>query len=98
MASVFVARLSYTVPIEQIDALLEAHLAWLKQGHAEGRFLAWGPLEPRDGGLIFMRAADRAEAQGFAESDPFILGEVARFEIMEWTPRFLGPGLEAFDG
>ena len=62
MASIFIASLTYTVPIEQVDAVLADHLAWLKAGHDTGHFLAWGPREPRDGGLIFVRAASRAEA------------------------------------
>ena len=52
MASIFIASLTYTVPIERIDAVLADHLAWLKAGHDAGHFLAWGPREPRDGGLI----------------------------------------------
>lgn len=97
MASVFIAALTYTVPIEQIDALLAAHLEWLKAGHASGHFMAWGPKEPRDGGLIFIRAETRAEAERLAASDPFMTAGAANSEITEWTPRFVGPGLEAFD-
>lgn len=59
MASIFIASLTYTVPIEQVDAVLADHLAWLKAGHEAGHFLAWGPREPRDGGLIFLKAASR---------------------------------------
>lgn len=97
MASVFIASLTYTVPIGQVDALLAAHLEWLKAGYASGHFLAWGPKEPRDGGLIFIRAANKSEAQDLAASDPFITGGVAKSEMIEWNPRFVGPGLEAFN-
>ena len=40
MASIFIASLTYTVPIEQVDAVLADHLAWLKAGHEAGHFLA----------------------------------------------------------
>ncbi len=96
MASIFIASLTYTVPIEQVDALLAPHLAWLKAGHEAGNFLAWGPKEPRDGGLIFVRASSRAEAENLLASDPFMVGGVAKSDVIEWTPRFVGPGLEAF--
>jgi uncharacterized protein YciI len=33
VASIFIALLTYTVPIAQIDAVLADHLAWLKAGH-----------------------------------------------------------------
>ena len=98
MASVFIASLTYTVPIAEIDALLKPHLDWLKAGHEAGHFLAWGPREPREGGLIFIRAKDRAEAEALAASDPFMTHGVAKAEMIEWTPRFVGPGLEAFSG
>jgi uncharacterized protein YciI len=98
VASVFIASLTYTAPIEQVDAVLASHLAFLKAGYEAGHFLAWGPREPREGGLIFVRARDRAEAERLTDGDPFLTEQVARREIIEWAPRFLGPGLEAFDG
>jgi len=98
VGSIFIARLTYTVPIAQIDALLDAHLAWMKGNYEAGHFLAWGPCEPRNSGMIFMRAGSRAEAEAIAATDPFIVEKVATNEIIEWIPRFAGPGLEAFHG
>ena len=37
--------------------------------------------------------ADQVEA--LALEDPFITGKVAEVEVIEWTPSFLGAGLEA---
>lgn len=98
MASIFIARMTYTVPIEQVDALLDDHLTFLKAGYAAGDFLAWGPCEPREGGLVFVKAASRVEAEQLTDGDPFLTGKVAKREIIEWAPRFLGEGLEAFRG
>jgi uncharacterized protein YciI len=98
VASIFIASLTYTVPIARIDAVLADHLAWLKAGHDAGHFLAWGPREPRDGGLIFVKAQGRAEAEALLMSDPFMVHQLADLAIIEWTPRFVGPGLEAFSG
>ncbi len=98
MANIFIARLTYTVPIEQVDALLESHLAFLKEGYRVGHFLAWGPCEPREGGLIFIRAENRKQAEQLTNADPFLIEQVANREIIEWAPRFTGSGLEAFDG
>lgn len=98
MASIFIASLTYTVPIERIDAVLEDHLAWLKAGHEAGNFIAWGPREPRDGGLIFVKAASRAEAEGLLATDPFMTEGLADLAIIQWTPRMAFAGLEAFNG
>ncbi|WP_379922387.1 YciI family protein [Erythrobacter sp. R86502] len=98
MASIFIASLTYTVPIERIDAALTDHLAWLNAGQDSGHFLAWGPREPRDGGLIFVKAASRDEAQALLETDPFRSNNLADLTITEWVPRYDFPGLEAFHG
>ncbi|MDC8755232.1 YciI family protein [Erythrobacter sp. sf7] len=90
--------MTYSVPIERIDAVLADHLAWLKAGHEAGHFIAWGPREPRDGGLIFVKAGSRAEAERMLASDPFIMHGLADLAITEWIPRMAFPGLEAFNG
>ena len=97
MASIFIASLTYTVPIERIDAALADHLAWLAAGHEAGHFSAWGPREPRDGGLVFVKAASRAEAESLLAADPFMTQQLADCTIIEWTPRYAFPGLEAFN-
>lgn len=96
MASIFIASLTYTVPIERIDAVLAAHLAWLEAGYGAGYFLASGPREPRDGGLIFVRAENPTQAEARLASDPFLVEQLVKCTITQWTPRFVGPGLEAF--
>jgi uncharacterized protein YciI len=97
VASIFIASLTYTVPIARIDAVLADHLAWLKAGQEAGHFIAWGPREPRDGGLIFVKAQGRAEAEALLATDPFITKGLADLAIIQWTPRFAFPGLEAFN-
>lgn len=86
------------MPIERVDAVLTDHLAWLDAGHKAGHFIAWGPREPRDGRLIFVKAASRAEAEALLMSDPFMANQLADLNIIQWTPRFAFPGLEALNG
>jgi uncharacterized protein YciI len=98
VASIFIASLTYTAPIDRIDAVLAEHLAWLDAGHQAGYFIAWGPREPRDGGLIFVKAESRDEAERLLATDPFLLEGLADLAVIQWTPRFAFPGLEAFNG
>lgn len=98
MASIFIASLTYTVPIERIDEVLTDHLAFLRDGQTAGHFIAWGPCEPRHRGLVFIRAASRAEAERLMAGDPFMQQGLADLAITEWTPRYAFPGLEAFNG
>lgn len=39
----FVLELTYTAPVERVDALLQDHVAWLDTQYAAGVFVASGP-------------------------------------------------------
>lgn len=97
--AVFILNLTYVVDdIAQVDALLADHLAWLAQGRDAGHFLAWGRKVPREGGAIIAKGESREAIVALAASDPFVAGGVARVEVIEWVPTFLGEGLEALAG
>ena len=91
----FILSLTYTAPIEEVEALLEDHIAWIKANHATGRFLAWGRKVPRTGGMIFAHAADRKEAEAVAKADPFVVGGVATVEVIEFHATYADERLEA---
>lgn len=91
----FVLSLTYVVPLEQIDALRADHLDWLARGRDAGHFLAWGRKVPVTGGMIFARAASKAEAEALAAEDPFIRAGAATVEVIELSATYAGPGLEA---
>ncbi|WP_267961540.1 YciI family protein [Sphingobium sufflavum] len=88
---------TYTAPIEQVDALRPAHIAWLKTGQAAGIFHGWGRKTPPTGGVI-LATGTRADVEAFAQNDPYIVGGVATVEVIEFPPAFLAPGLEALAG
>jgi uncharacterized protein YciI len=89
----FILSSTYIAPLEEVDALRPAHIAWLKEQHAAGHFHGWGRKTPPTGGVIFA-VGERAAVEALAETDPYITGGVARAEIIEFTPAFLAPGLE----
>jgi uncharacterized protein YciI len=90
----FLVSLSYTAPLEQIDAHLAAHRAFLAAQYAAGCFLASGPKVPRDGGIILAHAASRAALEQVLEADPFQRAGLARYEITEFLPLMTAPALE----
>jgi uncharacterized protein YciI len=90
----FVITLTYTVPLEEIDALMPGHLAWLDRHYAAGTLLASGRRVPRIGGVILARAADRAELDVVLAEDPFAKAGAVGYDIVEFTPTKTAPGLE----
>jgi uncharacterized protein YciI len=90
---VFVLLPTYIAPLDQVDALLTEHRAWLEEQYAAGRFLFAGRREPREGGFILAADGDRAELERIAGTDPFALGGVARYEVLEVRPTGGIPGV-----
>lgn len=90
----FVVSLTYISPLEEIDPLLAPHIAWLKQGFAEGLFLASGRKVPRTGGIILARG-DRTVLEQRLTEDPFAKAGVARYEIIEFVATTTAPELDA---
>lgn len=87
----FLIDVHFIAPIEAVDALLPAHLAWLEEQTAAGRFFAWGPKDPRTGGFIVAKADDRAELEALVLDDPYVTGAVAQSMVIGWKPRFAAP-------
>jgi uncharacterized protein YciI len=92
----FVLELTYTVPEEQVDALLDAHVSWLDTHYAAGVFLASGRKVPRDGGIILAVADSRAQVEALAATDPFLVAKVADYRITEFLATKTAPSLDAY--
>jgi uncharacterized protein YciI len=92
----FVLELTYTAPLDAVDALLDAHVAWLDEQFAKGVFLAAGRKNPRDGGVILAVAENRARAEEIAAGDPFATGGVCVYRITEFAASRTAPALERY--
>ncbi|MFP5319848.1 MAG: YciI-like protein [Acidimicrobiia bacterium] len=71
----------------------EAHLALAREARAAGALLAAGALvEPLDGAVLLFAGEDRAVAEEFAGSDPYVReGLVTRWQVRQWTVVVGGP-------
>lgn len=90
----YIVALTYTRALAEVDALLEAHVAWLKEGYAAGIVVASGRKVPRDGGVILARGT-RAALDAWLARDPFAVGGVARYDTTEFVPSMAASGFEA---
>jgi uncharacterized protein YciI len=80
----FVIELTYKVDLEEIDAHMRAHVAFLKKYYASGHFLVSGRKVPRDGGIIVAVAENRERIEAIVREDPFHAHGLADFRIIEF--------------
>ncbi|MFI7098878.1 YciI family protein [Streptomyces sp. NPDC050161] len=92
----FVLELTYTAPLERVEAALADHVEWLKEQYATGRFIAAGRKVPRDGGVILAVGMDRPEVERLVAEDPFSLAGVCDYRIVEFQATTTAPELERF--
>ena len=92
----FVLVLSYIKPLEEVDALMREHMAWLTAGYRDGHFVVSGRQIPRIGGVILARGEDRDAIEALAAEDPFVRGGVADVQVIQFRASQTADGFEAF--
>ncbi|MFC4062018.1 YciI family protein [Planomonospora corallina] len=80
----FILELTYTAPLERVDAVLADHVTWLDEQYEAGVFIASGRKVPRDGGVIVAVGEDRAAVEALVATDPFSVEKVADYRITEF--------------
>ncbi|MEV5507987.1 YciI family protein [Streptomyces orinoci] len=82
----FFVLLTYQVPLDHIDALLEAHYAHVDRHFAKGTFILAARRRPRTGGAFVARGVGREELEAILAEDPFISSGAASYELFELQP------------
>ncbi|MCB5906014.1 YciI family protein [Streptomyces pinistramenti] len=90
----FVLELTYTAPIERVEAALADHVEWLQEQYDAGHFIAAGRKVPRDGGVILAAGMDRPAVERLVAEDPFTLAGVCDYRIVEFVATTTAPELE----
>ncbi|MBS1687712.1 MAG: GTP cyclohydrolase [Bacteroidetes bacterium] len=80
-----IIELNYKVPLEQIDAHLQAHTSFLEKYYTAGTFIASGRKVPRDGGIILATGIDKEKAAMLIKEDPFYQHGFADYKITEFA-------------
>ena len=80
----FAVILDYVKPLEEIDRLRAAHLAFLEAQYEKGHFIASGPRKPRTGGVILAKGMTRPELDSILAHDPFYQERVAAYSVIEF--------------
>jgi uncharacterized protein YciI len=80
----FVIELSYTADLSRIDAVMPAHMRFLRKQYASGHFVVSGRKVPRDGGIIIAVGESREEVEAIARADPFVVQGLAGVRVVEF--------------
>ena len=90
----YIVTLKYVKPLDEIDALIEAHVEFLKKQYEKGIFIASGRMVPRTGGVILVRAISLEELDAVLAEDPFNINGVAEYSMTQFIPTMMAEGLE----
>lgn len=90
----FIANLTYIRPLEEVDALIPAHIAFLDEHYESGTFIASGRKVPRTGGVILIAGSERGAVIDILDKDPFKKAGVADYELLEFIPTKMQAGFE----
>lgn len=90
----FVLELTYTVPLEQVQPLLEDHMRWVKTQYEAGVFVASGRKVPRDGGVILAVGNDRDAIERLVAADPFSVAGVCEYRVTQFLATSVAPVVE----
>lgn len=91
------AIIRFRKPLEQVLPVVDAHRAYLASLKAKGLLLASGPLDPRNGGALLLRVPDDAVdsmLDSVRDNDPYVLNNVAQYELLPWSPVLGKDGLD----
>jgi len=95
----FVITMTYTVPVEDVDPHVAAHIEWLDGHKAAGTILTAGRRVPRTGGIFLAPSSvGAAELAEIFEQDPFKRLGLAEYEFHEFVPTSTAPGFELLSG
>ena len=78
--------LKYVKPLEEVDKALQLHMEYLEKYYSLKKFFCSGRRNPRIGGVILCNAKDMNEVETIIKEDPFYIGKIAEYEIIEFTP------------
>lgn len=93
----FVVTITYTQPIEAIEARTAEHREWLDQHVASGLIIAAGPMVPRTGGILIVRSGGTKEDLiALLKDDPFQVHGLADYAVTEFKAGKLNPALAPF--
>ena len=88
-----IIELTYKKPLDDVNELLQEHRDFLDKYYGEKLFLASGPKNPRNGGII-LSMGDQSTINKILQEDPFYQNKVAEYKIIEFEPNKYSDGFK----
>lgn len=85
----YLVELTYIKPIEEIDKQLKPHIEFLKKYTSTGKIIMAGRKLPRTGGMLIINSKTRNELDEILSEDPFMIHDLASFNIQEFVPSII---------
>jgi uncharacterized protein YciI len=82
----FVVSLSYKKDISEVEKFIELHIQFLDKYYADKKIIFSGRKNPRTGGVILVRNADKETLADIIRQDPFYQNGIADYDITEVIP------------
>ena len=77
---------TYVVPLDEVDRLRDAHLAFLDSLEERGLVASAGRQDPPVGGVIILDVDSAEEALAVLADDPYVTGKAAEYRPIGFTP------------
>lgn len=77
---------TYSVPLEEVDKLRDAHLAFLDEKQAAGIVVEAGRQDPPTGGVVILDVASEKEAFAVMADDPYVKANVGEYKAVGFNP------------
>jgi uncharacterized protein YciI len=90
----YVVHLRYTGALAEIDDALDDYRVYLERQFEAPVFMIAHPKVPRDGGSILAASMARERLEAITAEDPFSQQRLVHYDIIEFIPTRLPPGLD----
>ncbi len=92
----YLLLLHYKKDLQNVESHVPAHTKFLQKHYDRGNFLFSGRRIPRTGGVIIARAESEEAVRAIIKEDPFLIHDVAEYEIIPFIASMTAPDLEAY--
>ena len=93
MSTIYIVSLTYIKPLIDVDSMIPAHVEWLRQGYADGVFLASGRKIPRTGGIILAKSDNPEALEARLAQDPFRKAGLTSTEVIPFEASMMNDAL-----